>query len=324
MNSLFEKLKSGSKTASPCLFYPVAKEMNISILELLTNSNKQKEVLVKISESYPTGSVIRMTELWCEAAAFGMECNMIENDFPKLGTALYPDVDELENVVVPSAVNSITVPLIEAVKLAVPKINKPLIVGVTAPYTLGSVLNSPEEFMVNCMTEPEIVHEFLKKITAFLIEYILEYKKVGADGIILAEPSVAMISPVMTEEFSNKYIEQIINVVQDDTFSVVYHNCGAVNQYLEVIAGLDAHAFHFGNDVDLARALNTLHGDRIVMGNIDPRLFLSANGTCIEKITADLLSKYSGVDNFICSTGCDLSPRASPEMINLFLQAAQV
>lgn len=322
MNLLFEKMKSGAKAASPCLFYPVAKKMNISLSELLTNSNTQKEVLVKTAESYPASSVIRMTELWCEAAAFGMGCNIVDNDFPKLGVALYSDVDELENAVVPSVINSITEPLIEAVKLAAPQIHKPLIAGVTAPYTLGSVLNSSEEFMMNCMIEPEIVHEFLKKITAFLIEYILEYKKAGADGIILAEPSVAMISPNMTEEFSNKYIQQIISAVQDDTFSVIYHNCGAVHQHLEAITRLDAHAFHFGSDVDLGLVLHALPNDRIVMGNIDPRLFLGANGTQIEKVTANLLAKYSDFDNYICSTGCDLSPNASPEMIHLFLQAA--
>jgi uroporphyrinogen decarboxylase len=155
------------------------------------------------------------------------------------------------------------------------------------------------------------------------IEYILEYKKAGADDVILAEPSVAMIPPNMTGEFSNRYIEQIIDAVQDDTFSVNYHNCGAVNQHLEVIARLNAQAFHFGSDVDLNLALNTLPKDRIVMGNIDPRLFLDANGARIEKITEGLLAKYSGFDNYICSTGCDLSPNASPDMINLFLQVAQ-
>lgn len=321
MNSLFERLKSEHKAASPCLFYPVVKKMNISLLEVLKDSYKQKDVLIKIAESYPTSTVIRMTELWCEAAAFGMECNIVENDFPHLGVALYSSVDELENVIVPSAINGVTEPLIQAVKLAAPLISKPLIVGVTAPYTLASVLNGSEELMINCMIEPEIVHKFFKKVTAFLIEYISEYKKAGANGIILAEPSVAMISPDMTEVFSNKYIQQIIDAVQDDTFSVIYHNCGAVNQHLEAIARLDAHAFHFGNDVDLGLALSTIPQDRIVMGNIDPRLFLGKNSKQIEKITANMIEKYSGFRNYICSTGCDLSPNVLPEMIHLFLQA---
>lgn len=321
MYSLFERLKTEPKAASPCLFYPVAKEMNLSLSELLTDSNKQKEVLIKIAESYPVSAVIRMTELWCEAAAFGMNCTIVEQDFPKLGAALYTNVDELESAVIPPAINSITEPLIQAVKLAAPRISKPLIVGVTAPYTLGSVLGGSEEFMINCMTEPEIVHRFLKKITAFLVEYILEYKKAGADGIILAEPSIAMISPAMTEEFSNQYIEQMINAVQDDTFSVIYHNCGAVNPHLPVLAKLSVHAFHFGNDVDLSLAFDTIPPDRIIMGNIDPRLFLGENGMKIKGIAEELLAKYSGFQHYICSTGCDLSPNALPQMIHLFLQA---
>jgi uroporphyrinogen decarboxylase len=317
MNKTINGLIS-SKSAAPCLFYPVVKEMGLSLKDVLTDGKKQKDVLLEIADKYPVSAVIRMTELWCEAKAFGMACMIGDADFPKLGTALYPDIAALESAVVPSPLNDTHSPLIEAVRLAVPCMNKPLIVGATGPYTLGSVLNGTEEFMMNSMMEPDIVHAFLDKITSFLIAYVLEYKKAGASGIILAEPSIAMISPDMAEDLSNRYIERIISEVQDDMFSVIYHNCGAVNSHVKSITKLSAQAFHFGSDVDLTLALDGLSSDRIVMGNIDPRHFLAESPEQIEAETRALLARYSQYSNYVSSTGCDLSPSARIDSISRF------
>lgn len=321
MNKTINALIS-SRRAAPCLFYPVVKEMGLPLKDVLTDGKKQKDVLLRIAEQYPVSAVIRMTELWSEAKAFGMDCMIDDADFPKLGIALYPDIAALESAVVPSPLNATHLPLIEAVKLAVPCMKKPLIVGATGPYTLGSVLNGSEEFMINGMMEPDIVHRFLEKITSFLIAYLLEYKKAGASGIILAEPSIAMISPDMAEDLSNRYVERIISEVQDDMFSVIYHNCGAVNPHVKSITKLSAHAFHFGSDVDLTIALDGLSSGRIVMGNIDPRCFLAESPEQIESETRSLLARYAHYGNYVSSTGCDLSPNARIDSISRFCATA--
>ena len=217
MQLVHELIKTNSNPM-PCLFYPVAGKLSLSISDVLADAKNQAHLLTEIDRNYPVGAVIRMTELWCEAASFGMDCTVSENDFPKLGNPIYLSADDLDASVCPAVYNRVTESLIEAVRLAAPSLDKPLIAGVTGPFTLGSVLNGSEDFMVNSMTEDSIVHSFLSKITDFLTSYILEYKAAGASGVILAEPSVSMISPEMTAEFSNIYIQKIINKVQDEHF----------------------------------------------------------------------------------------------------------
>ena len=41
------------------------------------------------------------------------------------------------------------------------------------------------EVMLLCYEEPEIVHTVLGKATDFLIQYIKEFKRTGANGIIM-------------------------------------------------------------------------------------------------------------------------------------------
>ena len=92
----------------------------------------------------------------------------------------------------------------------------------------------------------------------------------------------------MMEKFSNQYVQKIIDCSQDENFSIIYHNCGTVNKHMEVIAKLNCDAFHFGNEVDLIRALETIAVDKLVMGNLDPRLFLSSKPSAIKQLTEDL------------------------------------
>lgn len=308
--------------AIPCLFYPMAKKMGISLSRLLSDSQVQANLLIETSRNYSVNAIIRMTELWCEAASYGMVFNIADNDFPKLGEPLCSDVDELVDIKVPQIENEITDPLINAVRLSVPHMEKPLIVGVTGPYTLCSVLNGSEDFMMNCMMDPDAVHDFLSRVTDYLIEYISAYKAVGASGVILAEPSTSMISSAMMEEFSNGYVKKIIEAVQDNSFSLIYHNCDSVNKHLEAISKLDADAFHFGNEVDLGLAFNFIGKDKFVMGNIDPRFLIMATSSDIESRTTKLLNTYAGTSNWILSTGCDLSPNVSIESVECFLQCA--
>lgn len=320
MNKIISEMKESGKV-TPCLFYPIINQLNMSVTDILTDSAKQSQALLAIAATYPVSAVIRMTELWCEAQAFGMQCNMSGNGFPKLGEPLVEDVEDLEDIAIPQVENAVTAPLLEAIRITAPISDKPLIVGVTAPYTLSSVLSGSEEFMMNCITDPELVSDFLDRVTDFLIDYIAAYKSVGAAGIILAEPSVSMISPEMTAEFSNKYIKRIIDAAKAPDFAIIYHNCGAVNKHLDVLLQLEADAFHFCDDVDMAAVLAGVAADKLVMGNIDPRLLLSGKPEDIASLSKELVEKYAVFDNWLLSSGCDIAPRTPLENLDAMFTA---
>ena len=298
--------------AAPCLFYPAAKELGFRIEEVLTDARKQARLLAHIAAAFPGEAVIRMTELWCEAAACGMPVSFPDGDFPRLGPALLREPEKLETFSPPQPRNKITAPLIEAVALAAP--DKPLIVGVTGPYTLAAVLRGSEDFMMDCMMDEETAAAFLDRLTEFLISYILQYKAAGAAGVMIAEPSTAMISPEMAENLSNRCLRRIIEAVQDPQFCVIYHNCGAVNHLLPVISRLPARGFHFGSQVDLRQAAALLPEDRLLLGNLEPQLFIGKHRDALEQAKNQLLFLEER-KNFILSTGCDLSPAADPDMV---------
>lgn len=317
MNAVIRDVAESGR-AMPCLFYPAVRENGVSVADALQNAPVQADILKKIADQWPVAAVVRMTELWCEGAAFGMECRITDDDFPVLGEPLCEEAEELAELAVPDVENAVTAPLLEAVRLAAPALDRPLFAGMTGPYTLGTVLCGAEDFMVACMTEPETVQAFMEHVCSFLTDYAKAYKQAGAAGILIAEPATAMISPDMMQEFSNKWINHITDAVQDDTFAVVYHNCGAANPHMQTIAELHTAAFHFGSDIDLTRARSMVPEDRAVMGNLDPRAFLGAQPESIRQKAAQQKAQWGTLPHWIPSTGCDLAPVASADALHVY------
>ena len=128
---------------------------------------------------------------------------------------------------------------------------------------------------------------------------------------------------MLAEEFSEPYVKRIVDALQDDSFIIVYHNCGDNVLYMaDSIARTGAAAFHFGNSVKMTDMLKMMPEDKLIMGNVDPARELK-NGTpeSIRKAVFDIMSEATRYDNFVISSGCDIPPSAPIENIDAFFEA---
>ena len=148
-------------------------------------------------------------------------------------------------------------------------------------------------------------------------------KEAGADGIMMAEPLAGILSPTMAAEFSVPYVTRIVEALQDDSFAVIYHNCGnAVPDMLEEIYSQGAAAYHFGNAIDLATVLAKTPADILCMGNIDPvSQFADGTPDSMRAAVKSLLDACGGYKNFIPSSGCDIPAHANWDNVHAFYEA---
>ena len=163
-------------------------------------------------------------------------------------------------------------------------------------------------------------------VSAFLIEYAKAYKAVGADGIVMAEPVAGMLSPSLQEEFSAPFVKKIVDAVQDETFAIVYHNCGDnVPIMLDSILSVGASAYHFGNAVDMEKdIISAVPKDIIVMGNLDPAGVLRmGTPSGVREATLSLMQRCCKYENFVLSSGCDIPPMTPWENIDAFFSASK-
>jgi uroporphyrinogen decarboxylase len=181
------------------------------------------------------------------------------------------------------------------------------------------------EVMVHCYEEPDMVHTVLRKATDFLVKYINEYKKVGADGIILSEPLAGLLSPKLMQEFSTDYIKEIVELTQDKSFLVIYHNCGnEVPRLVDQILDTGCIAFHFGDAINMAEMLKMIPSNCLVMGNISPsKQFRNGTPKSIRLATTRLLESCKFYRNFMISSGCDIPPLTELENIDAFFETVE-
>jgi uroporphyrinogen decarboxylase len=320
------KCLNNEKKPLPILSFPSVSLMGISVRELINDSRLQAQGMKRVQERTNAAASVSFMDLSVEAECFGATVVVSDDEVPTVKGRIINSIEDAEELKVPSVNSGRTRIYVDAIKEAVKIIDdRPVLAGIIGPYSLAARLLDVSEIMMDCYDEPEMVHTVLEKVTEFLIEYALEFKNAGANGIVMAEPVAGLLSPMLEEEFSSPYIKRIVDRVQDDEFIVIYHNCGDnVPKMLDSILSTGASAYHFGNAVDMERdIIPHVPEDTVVMGNVDPAGVLRM-GTreSVKAETKKLLDACAKYQNFVLSSGCDIPPMTPWENIDAFFEAA--
>lgn len=73
-----------------------------------------------------------------------------------------------------------------------------------------------------CFSQPEAAHALLQKITDTTIAYLIEKVKAGVNAIQVFDSWGGMLSPADYQEFSWKYINQIVEALAPYTKVIVF------------------------------------------------------------------------------------------------------
>ena len=313
------------KKGMPILSFPGTRMIGAKVDELVRDGHLQALCMEKIAQTYDMGIAVSLMDLSVEAEAFGSPVHYSQDEVPTVSSRIVETEEDAERLQVPAAGAGRTGECIKGIREASRLItDRPLFAGCIGPYTLAGRLIEMTEIMVMCYEEPEIVETVVEKATEFLIEYIKAFKVAGADGVILAEPAAGLLSPNLINKFSTPYVKKIREAVEDDSFLVIYHNCGNVEPVMEQMRQVDALAYSFGNAIDIEKALQVIPEDRLVIGNVDPAGILRG-GTpdIVREETLKLMKRCSVYPNFIISSGCDIPPMTPKENIDAFFEAIE-
>ena len=319
-----DQIQAKEKKALPVLTFPAAEKLGVTTKELIYSADLQAQAMKYIYDNTDMAAVLAFMDLSVEAEAFGSTIRYSDDEVPTVVGSIVDEDSNVDELVVPDPREGRTGICIEGVRLIAEQIDdKPVIAGCVGPFSLTGRLMDVNEVMFLCYDEPELVHAVLEKTTSFIISYVKELKAAGADGVMMAEPLAGLLSPDLTEEFSNPYVKRIIDETQDDEFIVILHNCGSsVSHTIDSIVETGAAGFHLGNAIDMAEMMPHIPADRLAYGNIDPAATL-CHGTheAVYAATAELLEKCSQYPNFVISSGCDI-PQLTPwDNIDAFFAA---
>jgi uroporphyrinogen decarboxylase len=319
-------LAAPKKKAAPILSFPCVQLMGITVKQLISDSTLQAEGMKTISKRTDSLFSFSMMDLSVEAEAFGSEIRKSDDEVPTVIGRIIESMEDAVKLAVPDVASGRTGLYIKAIENTVKEIkDRPVLSGVIGPFSLAGRLMDMTEILANCYDDPDFVNTTLEKAAEFITNYILEFKKAGANGVVMAEPAAGLLRPDQVEEFSSRYVKKIVDRVKDDSFLFLYHNCGPnIPLMLPSLIGIGADAYHFGNAINMVQVLEGMPADVLVMGNISPSAqFLGGTVESIYAATLELLKECSGHKNFIVSSGCDIPPMSPWANIDSFFKAVK-
>ena len=304
----------------PIMTHPGIEMIGKTVLDAVTNGKVHAEAIKALNSRYPSAASTVIMDLTVEAEAFGCVINFSPDEVPTVSHRLVSSIDEVQQLSVPDLSAGRVQEYLLANRLTADAItDKPVFSGCIGPYSLAGRLFDMTEIMIALYTEPDTINLLLQKCTQFLIDYCGALKATGANGVIIAEPAAGLLSNDDCLQYSSVYVKKIIDTLQDDSFTVILHNCGNNGQCTQAMLHTGAAGFHFGNAMDMVSALETCPSNVLVLGNLDPvGIFKMSTPEQVKQATQKLLEQTANYKNFILSSGCDVPPHTSLVNVETF------
>lgn len=309
----------------PVLTYPAAALTGATVRDLVTDAQAQYEAQVALHRRLATEVVLTAMDLSVEAEAFGAQVAISADEVPTVVGRRVTSASALEGLTVPQPGAGRTGVYLETARLLgqLPG-GPPVLAGMLGPFSLASRLFGVSEALSLTLEDSRLMHRLLECSTEFLIAYAKAFKETGAAGVIMAEPSAGLLSPLGMAEFSSPYVHQVVQAVDDNAFTLVLHNCAAKLVHLGAAEASGAAVLHFGAPMDLPVAFDRACSGRILGGNLDPAaVFVRSTPPEVGKATTDLLERVGARGSFFLSSGCDVPPKTPWANIEAFFHAAR-
>lgn len=315
-------LAQEKRVAIPIMTHPGIELIGRRVADAVTDGEIHFRAIEALARRFPMAASTTIMDLTVEAEAFGAALHLEADDIPSIAGRLVTDCAGVRELPLPTLDAKRIPQYLKADELAVRHLDVPVFAGCIGPFSLAGRLYGMTEIMMSIYIEPETVMLLLEKCTEFLLQYCHAIRQTGVAGILMAEPAAGLLSNDDCRAFSSVYVRRIVEAVQDESFTIVLHNCGNTGHCTQAMLATGAGGYHFGNRADMVELLRMCPADVPVMGNVDPVAVLKqAAPEQVYAETCSLLERTSDFPNFILSTGCDVSPHTPMENIEAFYRA---
>ncbi|GAA0714757.1 uroporphyrinogen decarboxylase [Aquimarina litoralis] len=229
--------------------------------------------------------------------------------------AVVPDVDEELGYVM------------DAITLTKEKLDNrvPLIGFAGSPWTIlcyavqGQGSKNFDKAKGFCFTQPEAAHQLLQKITDTTIAYLKKKVATGVNAVQVFDSWGGMLSPVDYQEFSWKYIQQIVDSLKDETEVIVFgKGCWFA---LGEMAKSGASALGVDWTCSARNARYLTGGNITLQGNFDPSRLLSPPSD-IKKMVKQMIDEF-GKDKYVVNLGHGILPNIPVDNAKAFVDAVK-
>lgn len=283
------------------------------------------EITVQPIRRYGMDAAILFSDILVVPQAMNIPFEMKAGVGPFLPNPIRSQKD-VDQTIVPDITESLGY-VMEAIKMTKEMLNNdiPLIGFAGSPWTVfcycvqgqgSKTFDKAKEF---CFTQPLAAHQLLQKITDTTIAYLKEKVKAGVDAVQIFDSWGGMLSPTDYQEFSWKYINQIIDALYEEAPVIAFgKGCWFA---LEKMANSNVSALGVDWTVSPKMARSLTHNKVTLQGNFDPARLLSPPKE-IKKMVTQMINEF-GKDKYIANLGHGILPNIPLDNAKAFIDAVK-
>ncbi|UCE94272.1 MAG: uroporphyrinogen decarboxylase, partial [Flavobacteriaceae bacterium] len=217
--------------------------------------------------------------------------------------------------------------VMDAIKMTKQMLNDeiPLIGFAGSPWTVfcycvqGQGSKSFDKAKEFCFTQPVAAHQLLQKITDTTIAYLKEKVAAGVNAVQVFDSWGGMLSPEDYQEFSWKYIQQIVDALYDLAPVIAFgKGCWFA---LEEMSKSNVSALGVDWTVSPQIARKLTNNSVTLQGNLDPSRLLSPPAE-IKKLVTKMINDF-GKDKYIVNLGHGILPNIPLDNAKAFIDAVK-
>ncbi len=255
-----------------------------------------------------------------EAEYFGAKVDLGSNIYePHVVDYPFTSVTEWENISKMNHEEGRSKVVIDAIKILKNRNpGVPIIGNLTGPISTVSSIMEPVTFYKELRKKNEDAHHFMKFITEELLIFAKRQIDAGADIIAISDPSGTgeILGPKLFEEFAVKYINQLVEGIQQKKAGTIVHICGQMKKVYPQVNKIKSDVLSFDSIVSIKEARENL-GDRLLMGNVSTYTLEFGDPKKISELTKKSVKDGSN----IISPACGLGMKSPLKNVQAMLEA---
>ena len=283
------------------------------------------EITVMPIEQVGTDAAILFSDILVVPQAMNVQFEMKDGVGPWLENPVRSAAD-VDKVVVPDVEEELGY-VMDAIRMTKAELDDevPLIGFAGSPWTIlcytveGQGSKSFDKAKGFCFSQPEAAHVLLQKITDTTIKYLKAKVRNGVDAVQVFDSWGGMLAPKDYEEFSWRYIQQIVDALKDEAPVIVFgKGCWFALDKMAA-SGASAVGLDWTVTPDLARKWT--NNSVTLQGNFDPSRLLSPIQE-IEHGVKEMIDGF-GKDRYIANLGHGILPNIPVEHAQAFVNAVK-
>jgi MtaA/CmuA family methyltransferase len=192
------------------------------------------------------------------------------------------------------------------------------------PWSFALELRGMEEALGDVYDDKTFLHALMRFTTDTVIARSLAVVEMGITPFV-GDPSAGMsvISPAVYREFVMPYHREIVDAVHEKGGRVVFHICGHVDPIMADLVSLGMDGLSIDGPSSLEKMFAVGRGKTLIIGNIEPMLFVDGTTGQLEEKVKECLALAGGDAQYAIASGCQIPLAAPVENIRHFIECCQ-